>query len=284
MIIKNPTLLNLVILTGSLWTIVLSNAESDKWSWPTSVKSQQVSVADNRKDIFYERFDDNPKSERIRVPTSYYDSGSNRRPHSQQYQVKESSTNKPKPLSDEFSNEYSGENYGNAGNRFPPALNFPNRFGPQAQQHSGDYPSQFGYQGPYNPQFGLGGGFGTYPQQFPGAFGQYPGQQFPGNYYGGYQNPANGILVGPGGPTGIFGRPRYPHYGGSFGYPQQFGHFGSFDGQHNNIGPYNPAAAGGFANPYNQQFGGGQFYGGGPLYDSQSKNSALKNKIEKSAD
>ena len=36
------------------------------------------------------------------------------RPYAQQYQVKESSTNKPKPLSDEFSNEFtaSGENYG----------------------------------------------------------------------------------------------------------------------------------------------------------------------------
>lgn len=40
------------------------------------------------------------------------------RPYAQQYQVKESSTNKPKPLSDEFSNEFtaSGESY-NGNNR-----------------------------------------------------------------------------------------------------------------------------------------------------------------------
>jgi hypothetical protein len=41
-----------------------------------------------------------------------------RRPQYQQYQTKESTTKRPKPLSDEFSNEFlaSGENY--AGNNF----------------------------------------------------------------------------------------------------------------------------------------------------------------------
>ena len=104
-----------------------------------------------------------------------------------------------------------------------------------------------------------------------------------------HHNPANGILVGPGGPTGVFGRPRYPQHfgGGGFGYPQQFpgypNQFG-FDGQHNNIG-INPYNQGVFGSPYNQQFAGGngQFYGGGPLFDTQSKNSAVKN-IEKSAE
>jgi hypothetical protein len=121
-------------------------------------------------------------------------------------------------------------------------------------------------------------------------------------------NLANGLLVGPGGPTGIIGRPGFSPYqggagggypGGGFshpGYPprQPFG----FEGQHNGIGggQFNPAFAGGGGgfgqginpyggglgggiNPYNQQFGGNPY---GPYYDSQGKNSAVK-KIEKSA-
>lgn len=38
---------------------------------------------------------------------------SHHRPYALQYQVRETTTNKPKPLSDEFSNEFtaSGENY-----------------------------------------------------------------------------------------------------------------------------------------------------------------------------
>lgn len=35
------------------------------------------------------------------------------RPAQQQYQVKETTTNKPRPLSDEFSNEFTGENNNN---------------------------------------------------------------------------------------------------------------------------------------------------------------------------
>lgn len=35
------------------------------------------------------------------------------RPLQQQYQVKETTTNKPRPLSDEFSNEFTGENNNN---------------------------------------------------------------------------------------------------------------------------------------------------------------------------
>lgn len=92
--------------------------------------------------------------------------------------------------------------------------------------------------------------------------------------------------MGPGGPTGIIGRypnGRYPYYlqglgglgGGGAGYPPYYGqqpHFG-FEGQHNGLNPYSP---------YNQQFGGG-FPFGGPQFDSTSKNSAVKNKVEKSA-
>lgn len=129
-----------------------------------------------------------------------------------------------------------------------------------------------------------------------------------------HNNLANGLLVGPGGPTGIIGRPGFSPYqgggypGGSYpgggylggggglthpGYPprQPFG----FEGQHNSLGggQFNPAFAGGAGgfggginpysggiNPYNQQQFGGNPYG--PYYDSQGKNSAVK-KVEKSA-
>jgi hypothetical protein len=115
--------------------------------------------------------------------------------------------------------------------------------------------------------------------------------------------------VGPGGPTGVFGRyPQYPgigyqqqypsiggqqYPGAGHQYPGQFGAFGGqypfsgFEGQHNAIGPYGNQ---GF--PGNQQFGGqpGIFGGGnqgflgGPFYDSTSRNNknlSVK-KVEKS--
>lgn len=95
---------------------------------------------------------------------------------------------------------------------------------------------------------------------------------------GGQGNPANGILVGPGGPTGIIGRPYYgqgyPQHGfGGFGYGPQ-ANFG-FEGQHNGLGPFQ-------GSPYGNQFGGpGGFQG--PLFDkSNTKNLQVK-KIEKSA-
>lgn len=51
---------------------VLVNAESDKWSWPTSANDREQD--NNRKDLLYERIDNNNnKAGRIRVPTSYYD-------------------------------------------------------------------------------------------------------------------------------------------------------------------------------------------------------------------
>lgn len=104
-----------------------------------------------------------------------------------------------------------------------------------------------------------------------------PGQGYPTN------NIANGILVGPGGPTGIIGRPYGNRYGGGFsgsfsgGFGQQ-----AFEGQHNALG--SPYGAGFGGSPY----GGGalnpQFQGGfpGPLFDPNTKNLQVK-KIEKSA-
>lgn len=80
--------------------------------------------------------------------------------------------------------------------------------------------------------FGQGIGFGRYPP---------PG------------NPANGILVGPGGPTGIIGRP--PFGLGIFG---SFGGIG-FDGNQNGI---QNSGQGGFGS---QQGGFGSHQGGGGL-------------------
>lgn len=42
---------------------VMVNADTDKWSWPSS--------PNDRNDLLYERIDN--KAGRIRVPTSYYD-------------------------------------------------------------------------------------------------------------------------------------------------------------------------------------------------------------------
>lgn len=114
------------------------------------------------------------------------------------------------------------------------------------------------------------------------------------------------MLVGPGGPTGILGRPRNPYYPGGYpggvGYPHFGGpQYGGFEGQHNGLGggfgggSFNPAFSGGgggggggfgphidpYQNSYNQQFGGGPYGPYGPYYDDQGKNSAVKNKVEK---
>lgn len=298
---------NFILLTGGLWLMAHSNSESEKWSWPASGKDREKEASD-RKDIYFESINGSgERNGRIRVPTSYHDNRyGDRRPYSQQYQVKESTTNRPKPLSDEFSNEFtaSGEGYG-GNNRYPP-LNFPNRFGsPTSQQN--DF-SPFGYQqhggaGGAYPQFGPGGYPGGQHYPIGGNVAGYPGQ-FPihgGNPHGypQHNNLANGLLVGPGGPTGIIGRPRYPHFQGGYpGGPGGYPHFGGgypqqpygFEGQHNGLGNglFNPALGGGYGgiDPYNQQypfnpqFGGGPY---GPQYDTQGKNSAVKNKVEKSA-
>lgn len=96
--------------------------------------------------------------------------------------------------------------------------------------------------------------------------------RYPGGGAGGY-NPlgnsaANGILVGPGGPTGLYGRP--PNYYG----PNQFGNggYGGFGGLGGNgIGgaPFNNGFNGnnGFNNNYGPGFNGigpGVGGGGGP--------------------
>lgn len=109
------------------------------------------------------------------------------------------------------------------------------------------------------------------------------GQGYPTN------NIANGILVGPGGPTGIIGRPYGNRYGG--GFPGGFGQH-AFEGQHNALG--SPFGGGFSGSPYGSGFGGPQFgigalnpqfQGGfpGQLFDPNTKNLQV-NKIEKSAE
>lgn len=94
-------------------------------------------------------------------------------------------------------------------------------------------------------------------------------------------NAANGILVGPGGPTGIIGRPTGPEaFGGGLNYPQnQFGGtqypntqypqgFGGFPGQ--SAAAYPPIAQNGlFNNGFNQQ------YPSAPAYPIQGYHGSL---------
>ncbi|XP_058828141.1 uncharacterized protein LOC131688029 isoform X2 [Topomyia yanbarensis] len=171
------------------------------------------------------------------------------------YEVKESATRKPnpgRPLSDEFSGEVSGNK--------PSDYGLNQRFG---GLNNGQYPINpyginpgFGSGGPY---FGGGGGIGYSNQGFGGGYG--------GNFGG-----ANGILVGPEGPTGIIGRPNkgYGGYPGG-GYPTGgFGPYGNnFGGGFGNHGGF--GNQGGFGRPggYYPQAGGypgGGYYGGQGSY------------------
>lgn len=103
--------------------------------------------------------------------------------------------------------------------------------------------------------------------------------------YPGTNSIANGILVGPGGPTGIIGRPygglnNFNQQGGFGNYPgvgfslgPQGGH--GFDGQHNGIGPQFGGS------PYSPQFGGpGQGFPG-PLFEpANNKDLQVKKDIK----
>lgn len=109
---------------------------------------------------------------------------SNRRPL-QPYQVKEPVNNRPKPLSDEFSNEFTenGENFNNNGIRWEKIIlgllkpSIQTDIPLNSPQQSANIPNRFGAQ--QNNDFGFGGaGFpGGHGGGFPGGFpGQYPGQ------------------------------------------------------------------------------------------------------------
>ncbi|XP_058458111.1 spidroin-2-like isoform X2 [Malaya genurostris] len=162
------------------------------------------------------------------------------------YEVKESATKKPysgRPLSDEFSGEENSNK--------PSDFGLNQRFG---GLNNGQYPiNPYGINPGYgggNPYFGGGGGIG-YPQQ---GFGGYYG----GAGYGG----ANGILVGPEGPTGIIGRPNKGYPGGypGGGYGPYGNNFGGGYGGHNGF-----SNQGGFGRPggFYPQAGIGGYPGGG---------------------
>lgn len=113
---------------------------------------------------------------------------------------------------------------------------------------SNDYPdySQFGNNaavGPQQSQFG--GGFG-------GNQGGGLGRPYPRPGLNPLQgHPSNGVLVGPGGPTGVIGRPR-PFYNNGYGG------FGN-----NNVGPQGFGAGAGGVYPQGQGFPGQGFGGQG---------------------
>ncbi|XP_050093311.1 heterogeneous nuclear ribonucleoprotein A1-like isoform X2 [Anopheles aquasalis] len=183
------------------------------------------------------------------------------------YEVKEGVTRRPngKPENDEFSGEF-GE--GNQQNDF----GFNQKFGGGGLTNGQFMPN------PFNSFYGIGGIAGPF-QGGPGiGSGHYPAQPFNVGGVGlGYGSGSNGILVGPGGPTGIIGRPynRFPYgggyYPGSGGLPFSGGFGNPYYG---NVGaPFNP----GF---YQQPFSGVRpnFYGPnqfGPQFD-QTREASKK--------
>uniref|UniRef100_A0AAG5DJJ7 Uncharacterized protein n=1 Tax=Anopheles atroparvus TaxID=41427 RepID=A0AAG5DJJ7_ANOAO len=205
------------------------------------------------------------------------------------YEVKETTTKRPsfaRPQNDEFSGEF-GE--GNQSNDF--GIN---------QKFGGAGTSLINGQFGPNP-YGINPGFsgsGAFPFQGGNALGggYYPGQHIGGGYgggLGGYGAGGNGILVGPGGPTGIIGRPypRFPYNGpgyhpGGTGYPYGGG-FGNpaFGGQPGGFFPPGGYAPGGFFQQQ-QPFGPRPFgaFGGGPQYGPQFDQSRqATKKVEKRA-
>lgn len=63
--------MNFILIISLFLPAAFGNSESEKWSWPTTANDQKQS-ADSRKDIYYESINENEKSGRIRVPTSFY--------------------------------------------------------------------------------------------------------------------------------------------------------------------------------------------------------------------
>ncbi|XP_055533597.1 uncharacterized protein LOC129723417 [Wyeomyia smithii] len=256
------------------------NAAEEKWSWSKSGATDVVSSNSNNNNLNHR----NPGKLNVRSdviefqePKRFNDAASTHSNRNQdirqgRYEVKESSTRRPnsnRPLSDEFSGEVNG--------------NRPEDFGTN-QRFGGSYGGA-GYPGnPYggnpafgggNPAFGGGnpfiGGPGGIGFQRPGYGGGYGGGGFVGGGYGGGYGAANGILVGPEGPTGIIGRPYHGLNGA--GYPNtgygQYGH--NFPGNYGGYGNPLYGNQGGFGRPggFYPQTGIGGYPGGG-FYGSQS--------------
>lgn len=90
-----------------------------------------------------------------------------------------------------------------------------------------------------NPDYRFGYIVRPQPNHLTGAFGGNQGRPYPRPVQNPLQgHPSNGILVGPGGPTGVIGRPR-PYYNNGFGgngygiggFPQQGYGLQGFPGQ-----------------------------------------------------
>ncbi|KAL9705054.1 hypothetical protein quinque_008572 [Culex quinquefasciatus] len=246
----------LVLVLVLLAVAVSINAE-EKWSWskpngggggaaadrssPDRVRSDVIAFQDTK------RFGSDTANDR-----KFNQQQDVRYERLARYEVKESTTKRPtlgRPQNDEFSGEV-----GNQQSDF----GFNQRFGGPG---GGQFP-----QTPYgfNPGFGggnvgLGGGnpyYGGGGNPYFGG-GGYPPQ---GGFGGGYGGAANGILVGPQGPTGIIGRPYGGHNGG--GYP------GGYPGGFGGVGGYPPYPAGGIGG-YPGAGIGGYFGGQGPYGPSQ---------------
>ncbi|XP_055627643.1 spidroin-2-like [Toxorhynchites rutilus septentrionalis] len=205
--------------------VIVSISAEEKWSWSKGNNGNDNNALYNdadrtnvRSDVieFQEpkRFDPNEKK--------YYQQQGVRQGR---YEVKETTTRRPtfgKPVNDEFSGEVGGQqnDYG---------LN--QRFGGAG---NGLYPN--------NP-YGFNPGFGAGSPQFGAGAPGYTQQGFGGSY-----GAANGVLVGPGGPTGIIGR---PYKGFNNGYPgASYGPFG------NNYGGFGNQGLPGGLNPYGGIGGG----------------------------
>ncbi|XP_035912713.1 keratin, type II cytoskeletal 2 epidermal [Anopheles stephensi] len=232
-----------------IFTIFCMATAQERWSWSGSGNSDRNNDAKGNADRYNVRSDVlefqgvGPKATASNGKRNTFSERQGR------YEVKETTTKRPsfsRPQNDEFSGEF-GE--GNQSNDF----GFNQKFG-----GGGPINGQFG-PNPYGINHGLQGAVGGFP--FPGGNslggGYYPGQPHFGGGYGGlgHGTGGNGILVGPGGPTGIIGRPynRFPYGGGGGGGP------GFYPG--GNV--HHPYGGGGFGNPTFNGHPGGFFSPGG---------------------
>ncbi|XP_049544072.1 protein tfg-1-like isoform X2 [Anopheles darlingi] len=262
MFIKDVVLLSaFTILSGLI-------SAQERWSWPNGeVNGASAIKSDSNTNRFQVR------SDVLAFQGSSLSTSERKRntPGLRQgrYEVKEGVTRRPnaKPENDEFSGE----------------------FGEGNQQNDFGFNQKFGGGGPINGQyvpnhFNSIHGIGGIPVPFNGGpgigSGHYPTQHFNAGGVGlGYGNGGNGILVGPGGPTGIIGRPynRFLYGGGYFpgsvGLPGGFGYppYGSPVGA-----PFPP----GF---YQQPFDGPRpsFYGPNQFGHQFDQTREAKKRVEK---
>uniref|UniRef100_A0A1I8PAM4 Uncharacterized protein n=1 Tax=Stomoxys calcitrans TaxID=35570 RepID=A0A1I8PAM4_STOCA len=239
---------HLAILSLAFFGSVVSG--QDKWSW-TKTKNQKILgyYPTANKKVYY-----------AEAPYARADRDRDREPTTK------------RPLPGEVANDEI-EDY-NDDNEQPPT-----------RQNSPYLPGDTNYPGATQPGFaaqdGYGGGFNQQYPQFAGAGGGVGGGGG-GGAAPGYPSP--GILVGPGGPTGIIGRPQVPHipqypspYPGQVGYPG----YPAYNTQ-NFLGPANPIYGGAAQYPAapqypntQQQFAAGSQYPIGPSSQYPAASPAL---------